>query len=216
MVYSGGDDILALLPAATAVRALQLCIEKVRTPDLMGPDFSMSASLLIFPHTDSLSGAIREGAHLMRAEAKNRFNRGSVVITSRRQSGKKTMAALPWLAGTESSLSALNLLINAMAAEPSKQHAISGRIVGQFAELEPGLHGVQPLSVAAMAQSLLKRHSNASKDSKEFADQSKAIEVLADAAYEMAKKTHHEFPQASLLLETLIMARFLSRPSEGQ
>lgn len=209
MVYSGGDDLLALLPAGTVADALDQMIIAVRNREVMGPDFSMSASVLVFPHTDSLSGAIREGARLMRSEAKTRFGRGCVVITARRQSGQQTVAALPWKSGADRPVRAFGEFVAALAAKAQAPSSISKRFIGQFAEIEPGLREVEALRTQEMAQRLLSRHSSAPEESVARQAHHEAFRILLDASYEMARLAGR--PGTSVLLDTLLTARFLSR-----
>jgi CRISPR-associated protein Cmr2 len=211
VVYSGGDDILALVPAANSLACLDKLAAAVSAPALMGEDFSFSAAVLIFPHSDSLSGAIREASQILRQQAKKRFGKKCVAIGIRRQSGQQTIAALPL--GVGSAIESFMHLTNALAGEPGSPAAISGRMVSHFAELVPSLSGEgTEMELESLLFRLLERATCAKADSPEMARHRAATAVAVAAAETMAGPSGE--PVASLLLNILLTARFMSRMGE--
>lgn len=213
MIYSGGDDVLAFVPAGNILAALDKGIRDVQSAEVMGASFGMSAGVLIIPHTDSLSGSIREAAALMRKEAKDRYGRGCTVIAVRRQSGQQTHAALPW--GSHPALRAFGLLTKAMASKHESPKSISARLVGQIAEIAPGLSEVSVLDAVTMVKHLTRRHSSARGEvnAKQLDRQLEAVEQLMLAAEDMARKSTRTL--MDVFVDMLLTARTMSQMIRG-
>lgn len=103
VIYSGGDDTLALLPVSTALRcALEL--QQAYTADwytkdhreylMMGSQATLSGGMVVVHAKDDLRLAL---ADARRAEKQAKLSgRDALAITIRRRSGEQTAAVSPW------------------------------------------------------------------------------------------------------------------------
>lgn len=103
LIYSGGDDTLALLPAREALgcaRALQLAYQSDYYPDdragwlMMGRKSTLSAGLAVVHYKEDLRTAL-DAAREAEKQAKN-AGRDVLVITTCRRSGERASAVCPW------------------------------------------------------------------------------------------------------------------------
>lgn len=90
VVYAGGDDLLALVPAAFALEATRACRE-ANDPALP----TASNGLLFFHHGSSLRQALA-GAHELLEEAKELRNKNGLGVGFVRSSGSHARCVLPW------------------------------------------------------------------------------------------------------------------------
>ncbi|WP_017580424.1 Cas10/Cmr2 second palm domain-containing protein [Nocardiopsis valliformis] len=90
VVYAGGDDLLALVPAAFALEATRACRE-TNDPGLP----TASNGLLFFHHGSSLRQALA-GAHELLEEAKELRNKNGLGVGFVRSSGSHARCVLPW------------------------------------------------------------------------------------------------------------------------
>jgi CRISPR-associated protein Cmr2 len=98
IVYAGGDDVLALLPAGQALKASDVI--RQRFADVMHragyQDRHASAGIAVFHHTHPLESALRE-AHAAQEVAKDgHYERNAVVVRLLRRSGDARQAGLKW------------------------------------------------------------------------------------------------------------------------
>jgi len=214
VIYTGGDDLLALAPAENLAGALDGIARSVARPTdeerrvlLPGGSFTVSAAALIFPHNDSLSGAIREVTSLLKSQAKEKSGRQSGVIACRRQSGQQTMAWGRWGLVPRARFGTLQELVRAIAHEEE----ISPRFVQhafQFAHALSGLDDREGLE--AMAVHLFGRS----------AEEGPLAEQLAKRLRWLISDFYYEWHESGRLLELspwqrtidwLVTARFLAR-----
>ncbi|WP_150245266.1 Cas10/Cmr2 second palm domain-containing protein [Nocardiopsis quinghaiensis] len=90
VVYAGGDDLLALVPAASALEATRAC-RAANAPGLP----SASNGLLFFHHGSSLRQALA-GAHELLEEAKALRHKNGLGVGFIRASGSHAECVLPW------------------------------------------------------------------------------------------------------------------------
>ncbi len=122
LVYSGGDDVLALFPVEEVLQALRVLRGFFRgsapapAPDLpgfklesgtvvdaasgeryltMGPKADLSAGVLIAHHSHPLAHAVEEAQRVER-EAKDIYNRRAVAVRLIKRAGSALTTGLPW------------------------------------------------------------------------------------------------------------------------
>ncbi|WP_408639027.1 type III-B CRISPR-associated protein Cas10/Cmr2 [Nocardiopsis suaedae] len=93
VVYAGGDDLLALVPAAQALGVARACHDTVRAPLP-----TASTGLLFFHHDSSLREALHR-AHELLAEAKRREGKHGLGIGYIRNSGAHAECVVGWADG---------------------------------------------------------------------------------------------------------------------
>lgn len=94
VVYSGGDDLLALVPLATALPCLAEIREEIRAPDHLGRKVTLSAGVAIAHFREPLSEALR-AARAAEAAAKQ-DGRDRFVVKVDKRSGAPLSLSLPW------------------------------------------------------------------------------------------------------------------------
>jgi len=97
VVYSGGDDLLALLPVDTALHTAD-AVQKEFCQTLSDAGFKgnhMSGGLAITHHNTPLQSAI-ESAREAEKQAKNECDRNSIVLHLAKRSGEIRQVALKW------------------------------------------------------------------------------------------------------------------------
>jgi CRISPR-associated protein Cmr2 len=103
VIYSGGDDTLALLPVSTVLACAQK-LQRIYTSDwythhgreylMMGARATVSGGIVLVHATDNLRLALQD-ARAAEHHAKE-AGRDAVAITVRRRSGEHTTAVCPW------------------------------------------------------------------------------------------------------------------------
>ncbi len=202
LIYSGGDDLLFLVPAANLAGGLGECVRAIK--EAMGPEygrFTFSGSAIVLPHNDSLSGAIREVEEQLRSESKTKYGRDCLAISARRQSGQRTEAAFRWRRSAS-----FQGLVGAMAA---KEGGISPVLATQFAEIAPGLEEVDHLRLEEISLYLLKRHSSAPGKKEESAEWLAHQKLMLDVVESPGDLMQR--PPGPLIETALFTARFLAR-----
>lgn len=190
LIYSGGDDLLVLMPVESVTEQLALWREAFEQET---PGLNLSAAVLIFPHNDSLSGAIHEAQTLLKSQAKKRFGRDCIVFSVRRQSGQQSLTVLPWRARPIRALGEISRLMG-------EKDGISPRFASHVARIARVLAGSDSLDQApALVDYFLARTS----------DQPEAIQAVEALSEAVNRWAGHHPP--TLLAELLLLARFLSR-----
>ncbi|WP_435106653.1 Cas10/Cmr2 second palm domain-containing protein [Nocardiopsis synnemataformans] len=95
VVYAGGDDLLALVPAAYALEAARVCHDTV--PSQLP---TASTGLLFFHHGSSLRRALNRSHELLEA-AKQRPDKHALGVGMVRNSGAHAECVLDWAGGTD-------------------------------------------------------------------------------------------------------------------
>lgn len=99
-VYAGGDDLLALLPAPSALACadeLEVAYQRHLRPlatDRVRP--SISGVVLYTPYREPLRTVVAEAYHLLDHEAKERAGRGALALARRFAAGGVRVWSAPW------------------------------------------------------------------------------------------------------------------------
>jgi len=206
LIYAGGDDAVAITPAGSVVSGMQEMLKTMARE--LPKDMTVSAAVLILPHTDPLSGAIREVDRLLREVAKERLGRSHIVIAAKRQSWQKTYATIPWRTGDdERALQGFGKILEAIQAEQ-----ISPRFAGHFAEIARGFNHDEdtierherPQDVETMAAYWMGRAMKAGMPEQEQKD-------LFDALHDLIGAARGRRSIAGTLVDNLLTMRFLTR-----
>jgi len=124
LIYAGGDDVCAVLPVETSLKAAQeiqkyykstykfIRKDKKDTEDVFGAfspapgklsinlgegdGISISAAILICHHKESLTQMIAEAQHLLKDRAKKEANRNACAIELRKRSGGSRFFVRKW------------------------------------------------------------------------------------------------------------------------
>ena len=94
VIYSGGDDVLALCPLETSLACLDDLRSAFASADCMGSRATLSAGLAIVHYKEDLRLAL-EAARRAEKDAKNK-GRNQLRIVTIRRSGEETRAFCPW------------------------------------------------------------------------------------------------------------------------
>lgn len=96
LVYSGGDDVLALLPVTCALQVAEEIREKFQNNmDQIGLKADMSGGIAIM-HCQSPLDTILEEARKAEHQAKETYGRSCLVISVLKRSGENLSAAMKW------------------------------------------------------------------------------------------------------------------------
>ena len=90
-VYAGGDDLLAFLPAATALRAARECHDKI-PPTLP----TASTAVLFFHYHASLQGAVTRARDLLKDAKQQALIKHGLAVGYLRRSGVSEASVQPW------------------------------------------------------------------------------------------------------------------------
>ena len=161
VVYAGGDDLLALLPASTALTAAIACRKAVA--DFTGSLPSASAGLMFFPHDSALATALQDSRALLDSAKANRASKDTIGIGYSRGSGTQASCAVGW-----ESLPSMQSVAHA----PARGQKLSPRIIQDLDALEPYVDhqrlgpdgdrrgGLGPEAARSEVTRLVRRHLN--------------------------------------------------------
>ena len=105
LVYAGGDDMLAFVPAHNLAGGMDeyakaFCENFLLTGDsyqlLPGAKFTASIAAMLVHYKTPMSGVVEEALTLCEETAKEGFGRDCGVISLRRQSGQETVTGAKW------------------------------------------------------------------------------------------------------------------------
>ena len=122
LIYAGGDDVLAVMPVDTVLRAAQELRELYRTPFLikradgsiekctdsytpqkderllihLGDASTISAAVVIAHHKEPLRSLITDAHHILDSEAKEKTGRDAIAISLRKRSGAEKVISMQW------------------------------------------------------------------------------------------------------------------------
>ncbi len=202
VVYAGGDDVLALLPASEAVQAAD-AVQRTFTEvmdDAGYPERHASAGVAIFYHKYPLDSGL-QAAYTAQATAKDdpRYGRNAIVVKTLRRSGEPREAGLNWTyPGIDQALEPIFQLQAEMAAE-----RLSSRLAYALAQEAESLMTVPDAWEAELGR-LLKRHQRDGLTS----DQKQFIDGLTHPLAELAKASAGGLLE---LTEWVLLARFLAQ-----
>jgi CRISPR-associated protein Cmr2 len=163
VIYAGGDDICAFLPAQNALsaaRAIQTYynsafrfIDSERKSNVVGNEWktqpgklsvnlggkkeiSISAAILICHHKESLTQMIGSAQNLLKKEAKDKAGRNACAIELRKRSGGERLLAAKW---DDEVWDALDKIAKAAGG---KEREVSHSLLYRLEELKPGFDAV--------------------------------------------------------------------------
>lgn len=205
LIFAGGDDVVALLPAIAALPAAAE-IHQAFGAKLI--NFTMSAGIAIAHHLAPLQithNAAREAEKL----AKNRYDRKALCVTLLKRSGAPLTVGARWHSGM------IDLLADVTAC--FKNNTLSTKVVFDISQVTPALGKKLRLREARIAEirRLLRRHRapNCDDDTKE------KIDSFADHLIELAEHCHKQvfnakddLPRTGMdeMADWLKLARFLA------
>lgn len=132
VVYAGGDDLLALLPLATAVKAARKSFTAFQTAVAkVLPGASISTAIVFFHVSSPLQSVVATAQNLLE-EAKKR-NRPGVAISVLHRGGERATWIAPW---EENTVESLSTLAAAMSDEGSLSARLAMELERDRAELE--------------------------------------------------------------------------------
>jgi CRISPR-associated protein Cmr2 len=142
LVYAGGDDVLALLPASKALSCAHALAEAFQSLSHAGRQLSCSGSVVVAHYKANLRDVLNQArrsekqAKEMRREAND--DCGRLAITVLRRSGEHSTAVCPW-----DEVRLLSEIVNDYRSEPAKDRpgsaAASDRWAYQFRRELEGL-----------------------------------------------------------------------------
>jgi hypothetical protein len=91
-VYAGGDDLLAFVPAATALTAARRCHDLVSAHDLP----TASTAVLFFHYHASIQQAMNEARELLKQAKKTIPGKHALAVGYLRRSGARAESIQPW------------------------------------------------------------------------------------------------------------------------
>jgi CRISPR-associated protein Cmr2 len=95
-VYAGGDDVMALLPAETALDAASKLMKKYQQAFNNNPAATISAAIVYAHWRYPLRQVLRTGHHLLDDVAKDRTGRDSIAMGIIMGSGLGAVWSVPW------------------------------------------------------------------------------------------------------------------------
>jgi CRISPR-associated protein len=93
VIYSGGDDVVAFVPVATALRCLRAIEREIQKNDHLGDRVTVSAGLAVVHMRSPMSRALELARG---AESKAKVERDRFVVAVDRRSGETLEVVLPW------------------------------------------------------------------------------------------------------------------------
>ena len=209
VIYAGGDDLLAFVPAKTALQAAFTAQEIFRNTFLLGavnPSneaaaitaqqifrektvLQASSAVVFFHRSYPLSAAMRIAREaLLQAKLEGR-DRVSVVVV--RRGGERARVVLPWMQAGKCPIRTLDELVKMFSND---EGALSPRCVNTVANEVRGLSELSDKAKLLEIKRITRRHGDTSGDG-------------ADAIYGLFKAA--QAPTA--LVEAMTIARFLSQ-----
>ena len=125
LIYAGGDDVLALVPAPDAVRlaaelrrVYQLAFEKTGVPDYIA---TISAGLVYAHHHAPLKAVLQEIHKLLEDVAKDKTGRDSLAVRVWHTGGPGLLWAVPWEKLIEEDSNLLDRLVGEFSGGVSEE-----------------------------------------------------------------------------------------------
>ena len=208
VVYSGGDDLMALLPVDTVLMTafeIQAAFQK-KLLETGYPGMSASAGIAIAHYNAPLQTTI-DSARMAERDAKSSCGRNALVLRVSKRSGEIRRAAIKWSSATGVSvpLAKFQMFVQAIANED-----ISGKLAYELSEEIPALsdtfdHHSSSLFSKELYR-LLKRHSSHEyQKNNDLATLADEISSLWDfVAYDKLSKVEQ-------IVQWLLVARFLAQ-----
>lgn len=203
VVYAGGDDLLALLPAATALDTAQTCHDTV-SGDLP----NASTSVLFFHHRSFLDKALARATENLEEAKNSSSGKNALAVGYVRRSGVRECCVQPWESplGFDTGSPVADLALFSPSSETGAP-TLSPRLLADLERAEIPLRatGVSEAVYEAEFTRLVARHTIA-------ADQKKAAEfahTAARALLRMGARSARTPGQRTLPLSAIRVAIFL-------
>lgn len=124
LVYHGGDDLLALVPLATALHCLEKIRQSIQSSEHLGNRVTISAGVAVSHWRDPLGRAL-EAAR--RAERSAKRRRSRFAIHADKRSGETLEIVLPWTMETNRGvLAVIPTLLETLARGGSEEPPLAG------------------------------------------------------------------------------------------
>lgn len=234
VIYAGGDDVLALLPAAEvlpAANALRKAYQGAMSGLLEEPH--LSAGIAIVHHLAPLEAALATAREAEKA-AKERFDRNAVAVTFRKRSGEETLVGAGWTFGQSGEIcetvELLDDIRRRFAEKDSHEQGFSMGLAHALLAEAPFLGGrnvpveaqraeIERLLIRNAAERLLKKARQAQAE--KFAPALVALAQDINEREEKARKGHPGLPYDDdngptlvLVSRWLLLMRFLAQEGE--
>lgn len=209
LVFAGGDDVLALLPATTALRAASLAAagttQELRTTL---PDVTVSGAIAYVHRTYPFGPALRLAREALKSAKDAGRNRLAVVVV--RRGGERARSILPW---TESGREPVGDLVRVASAFQTRQ--MSEGVLRTLTIEAAGLAAVGarvPSRVQSELRRLVDRHIDSNiRDDERIA----LVADLSGAMYGLMRAgSVGGRAQVDLLVEALTVARFIAKEAQ--
>lgn len=190
IVYSGGDDLLALVPLAGALGAASACRFALSEAGRF-PGLTASSGLVVFHHSHPLqSGLERVRAALHEAKEAGRDRLAIAVL---RRGGERASEVFPWrTAGVDPAGRLADLAARFHAQHLPDSGGLSAAIIRDLGRESDGLAGLEDSRAQAMARRLFARHGGSAQDAEHLFG---LFHRVAPAAWVDALVTAHFFRQ---------------------
>jgi CRISPR-associated protein Cmr2 len=184
LIYSGGDDLLAFLPAENALEAAK-SVNEIFGMDfyevngqkvmLLGKNSTMSAGIVYAHYSHPLYDALSKARQALK-KAKNEYGRQAFVLISLKRSGQMTFAGAKW--GVAQTM--LDI-----ASKVADQEIIFPKFIYELIQQAPILGGIHEDAWYSYLSQLLSRHIN-EKNAKGY-DKEKLVSSVASAIVTCAR-----------------------------
>jgi len=222
LVYAGGDDVLALMPIDTVIKAA-MEIEKVyeeQMDELSSEDQkrTMSAGVVFANFTDPLRNSLFEAHYLIDSIAKEKNGRGSIAISTLKRQGRTSLYYTTW-----EWLNEIKLFDNDSIQSNISKDKISSSFIYRFSEILIRLSNITTQKSGLLFElnigeneikSLLNYELQTNREHQDnLEDEASLIFKLLSHYYrdEDGKSTHSK----KLLTDGLYLIRFLSQNIKG-
>jgi CRISPR-associated protein Cmr2 len=233
LIYAGGDDVLAVMPIDTVLKAAQEIMKLYRTPFLvkridgvinkcedkytpvkgekllihLGEAATISAAVVIAHHKAPLRGLINDAHRVLEREAKDRAGRDAVAILLKKRGGAEKLVAEKWV---NKKIPYVDLLTN--LAKDLYDDKASSKLMYKIEQnriaLETLVNEVIDGSIERLLESLIEKgqrdkHKNEDEWKKVKTDQANRLRAIL-------------FGENKVLnTDSLMIARFLAQATEG-
>ncbi|MDD3553718.1 MAG: type III-B CRISPR-associated protein Cas10/Cmr2 [Deltaproteobacteria bacterium] len=235
LIYAGGDDVCAVLPASTVLLAAReiadaygwgfVAIKDDQAVSLQtqwrpepgqklamhlgkGDGISISAGILIAHHKKPL-GRVLKRCHELLEKAKKEGGRNAFALEVDKRAGGGRIFMAGWQEESEDKLLLDSFLYVSNALQASQGAAMSSSLAYRLSTFEEGLQALIAEHSGGLAKFIAKQleRSGVNKDNKDKKDDEEVMELAQHIAALINRKT----PDGKLPLESIIVAEFIGR-----
>ncbi|MEZ0329694.1 MAG: type III-B CRISPR-associated protein Cas10/Cmr2 [Dissulfuribacterales bacterium] len=237
LIYAGGDDVCAVLPASTVLAAAREIAEAYQfgfvvarhdkqseairhtwqpEPDSKlgihlgnGEGISISAGIMVAHHKKPL-GRVMERAHELLNMAKNKGGRNAFALEVDKRSGGGRIFMAGWQEKKDDFLILDHFLETAKALKASEKAAMSSSLAYRLATFEDGLNALVNKNPAELAKFIAKQldRSGLNKKVKNLTDEALEGKIQAIASH-VAALIERKDENGRLMIDSLIVANFI-------